>query len=206
MKWGEKYKGLYEIDDRLLKWAAVPDTSIVMSGMYNAVVTIRDTDTLIGVIVSLYKMGYKMDNVSIWNMVDICKHNKTVFLVNGHVSVGMICDSRFDSDSLIMKQQKEWVENVATTDDYYSRKPFVDCGMDNIFFEIVAQCQRGVNKSIPYKFRYNDGRERLTYLPENYNDLSDDTKKKFEEVSMDYIKEHLDDAEEDGISFRDRLL
>lgn len=173
--------------------------------MYNAVVTIKDTDTLMGVIVSLYKMGYNMDNVSVWNMADMCNLNKTVFLVNGHVSVGMVCDSRFDSEEMILKQQSEWVSEVAINSEYYSQRPFVDCGTDNVLFKIIAHCQHGDKKSIPHILQLKDGRERLCYIPENYDELSEDIKENFKEASSDYIREHLNDVSNDKISFRERL-
>ena len=204
MKYGDIYKKVHELDDAVINWAIVTNHSIQKSGMYNAVVTIKDTDTLVGVIVYLYKLGYAMDNVSLYNMADVCKLNKTVFLVNGHVTVGMICDSRFDSVESILTQQKEWIDKVRV-DEYYSQKPFIDCGTDNVLFEIVAQCQHGDEKSIPYIVTYLTGREELTFLPNNYDDLSEDTKNMFRPASIEYLKKHINDKDKNGISFRERL-
>lgn len=204
MKYGDIYKKVHELDDAVINWAIVTNHSIQKSGLYNAVVTIKDTDTLVGVIVYLYKLGYAMDNVSLYNMADVCKLNKTVFLVNGHVTVGMICDSRFDSVESILTQQKEWIDKVKV-DEYYSQKPFIDCGTDNVLFEIVAQCQHGDEKSILYIVTYLTGREELTFLPRNYDDLSEDTKNMFRPASIEYLKKHINDKDKNGISFRERL-
>lgn len=205
MKYGDTYKKVHELDDAVMEWAIVTNHSIQKSGMYNAVVTIKDTDTLVGIIVYLYKLGYAMDNVSLYNMTDVFKRNKTVFLINGRVSVGMICDSRFDSVESILTQQKDWVDKVAADDEFCSQKPFIDCGTDNVLFEIVAQCQHGDEKSIPYIITYLTSTEELTFLPRNYDDLSEDRKHMFRPASIDYLKKHINDKDKNGISFRDRL-
>jgi hypothetical protein len=205
MKYRDTYKKVHKLDEAVMNWAIVTDHSIQKSGIYNAVVTIKDTDTLVGVIVYLYKLGYAMDNVSLYNMANVCSCNKTVFLINGHVSVGMICDSRFDGVESILTQQKEWVDKVAADDEFCSQKPFIDCGTDNVLFEIIAQCQHGDEKSIPYIMTYLTGTEELTFLPRYYDDLSEVTKNMFRPASIDYLKKHINDKDKNGISFRDRL-